>query len=315
MARVNIEDSIWADPKFLKLCIKLGDEQKAIGMLVIAWRHAQKYWFKDRRPIPYEEWESSGLPKILIELGFAKESSEGVFMSGSESHFSWKEALHEKSRKGGIASAKRQRDEKGRLLPKLTPSEVQVDPRVSSALTLTPSLTLSLKNKELKTKKNKKQTKLNTEMRTFVESQGLPSLNSEKTEGDILPVAVLTHVEGSGLSADVTPPAVPSTVGRFMGTYVTAFQKRYGSKTRPAITGKILGEVKRFLQFTSIERACDLIEVYFQMDDKWFETKNHDFTTFTNNLDKIGVALDTGQQSNGIDWSKVEAMVNERNKE
>lgn len=94
-------------------------------------------------------------------------------------------------------------------------------------------------------------------------------------------------------------------VGNFVGAYVKVFQGRYGDKTRPDLSGKVQGQIKRFLVDHPVERAINLIQVYFQIDDKWFETKHHDFTTFIENLNKIGVALDTGQRPGGINWDKV----------
>lgn len=94
------------------------------------------------------------------------------------------------------------------------------------------------------------------------------------------------------------PSSPPSEVGRFIGTYVKAYQKRYG-ETRPDLSSKIQGQIKSFLKNTSIDRACNLIEVYLQMEVPWFKTKCHDFITFSQNLNPIGIALDTGQEQNG----------------
>jgi hypothetical protein len=86
-------------------------------------------------------------------------------------------------------------------------------------------------------------------------------------------------------------------VGIFISQYVKAYQRRYTQKARPVLSGKVQGQIKRFVAEHPLERACELIQVYLQMPDPWFETKAHDFTTFLENLNKVGLALDTGKQN------------------
>lgn len=103
MARINIEDNLWSDPRFLKLCIALGDEVRAIGAVVLAWKLAQKYWCPDRDPIPEPAFD--GLPAELISCGLAEKLDNGIRMRGSEEHFSWWFNRQESGRKGGLAKA------------------------------------------------------------------------------------------------------------------------------------------------------------------------------------------------------------------
>lgn len=272
MARINVEESIWSDPRYLKLVLKCGDEAKAIGQLVIAWRFAQKFWCDNKKPIPLKEWEFSKLNNDLIELGFAEKRDDGIYMSGSAKSFQWKNDLLEGNSKGGLRSSKRPRDKKGRLLSKSNPSQTQVDPSLSSVPYPIPSPLPSLKN--------------------FLTVEKDNSLNYETV-----------IKEPNSLPAD-PPKAYPGR--EFVKVYISAFQKRYGSNTRPSLDGKVQGLIKNLLKTTPLERAKNLIEVYFQMDDKWFETKTHDFVTFMSNLDKIGIALDTGMKTNSLDFSFME---------
>jgi hypothetical protein len=93
------------------------------------------------------------------------------------------------------------------------------------------------------------------------------------------------------------------SVGHQMA-YFEAYQKRYGEKCRPDVGGKIQGVVKALLRDIPLNRACDLVQVYLQMDTKWFITKAHDIVTFKENLNVIGNALDTGKNPGGVDWDK-----------
>jgi hypothetical protein len=97
-----------------------------------------------------------------------------------------------------------------------------------------------------------------------------------------------------------TPPAggaTPASV--FIATYVNSYRARYGPKTKPSLDGKVQGSIKRLLASVPLERACQLIQVYCQIDDPWFKTKGHDFETFAQNLTKVGLALDTGRRPDG----------------
>jgi hypothetical protein len=107
LARINVEDGLWADPRFLKLCIKLGDEEKALGRVVIAWRFAQKFWCPNKDPIPDEAWTAARLGNELVEVGLARFENGGYYLAGSEEQFAWWFQRQESGRKGGQASAKR----------------------------------------------------------------------------------------------------------------------------------------------------------------------------------------------------------------
>ena len=61
VARINIEDSIFKDSRFIKLTIRMGDFHKALGALVHAWIVAQKWYLTPERMIPKSEWKEQDL--------------------------------------------------------------------------------------------------------------------------------------------------------------------------------------------------------------------------------------------------------------
>lgn len=77
-----------------------------------------------------------------------------------------------------------------------------------------------------------------------------------------------------------------------IATYCSSYKARYNA--RPEIDGKTMGLVNGLLKTHSSEKLCDLLQVYLQMNDKWFVTKCHDFATFKENLTKISTAMQTG---------------------
>lgn len=98
MARINIEDSLFSDGRFIILEKMVGEEM-AIGKLVVAWKTAQSYWLQDQL-IPHRFWELLKLDELL-EVGFAEKRDDGVYMCGTEEHFDWIKQKQEAGRKSG----------------------------------------------------------------------------------------------------------------------------------------------------------------------------------------------------------------------
>lgn len=100
-----------------------------------------------------------------------------------------------------------------------------------------------------------------------------------------------------------------------IGTYRKSFKDRYGEETHPHVGGKEAKQIEAFLKSIPVDRFCALIQVYFQMNDKWFQDKAHDFETFLRNLNKVGIALDTGQNTSSTqtNWGKIEVDLNLKN--
>jgi hypothetical protein len=134
--RLTIEDSLYADPRFMRFMVKVGDEARALGCMLIAFRLAQKHWCPEKRPVPSAEWSVSGLPKEIIECGLVEEREGGYYVRGSETQFAWYFQRVEAGKKGGRPKAGANRKKPGakRNEPELTGP---------NPLTLTPSLTLS----------------------------------------------------------------------------------------------------------------------------------------------------------------------------
>lgn len=104
MARINVEDSIWSDPRFLKLCVKLGDQFKAVGMMVMAWRLAQEFWCPSKSLIPKKRWLESELPDLLFDCGLAEIEDGAVYVRGTEENFEWYFERLEAARKGAATT-------------------------------------------------------------------------------------------------------------------------------------------------------------------------------------------------------------------
>lgn len=255
MARINIETSIYARHEFQELMINVGDRQKAKGILQELWELAQKFWFPNKRLIPITEIQKLGLQPV-VDSGLAVVDPSGQFVRALGSDEAFAWMF--------VAS------EKGRK-GGLASADIR-------------------KNGTAKLKK-KKPTQVDHESTTVNHSQ--PSLLLSPSSPLSIPDS-LFNSKGT-LPSVAAPDGVKSPVGFFVANYISAYQQRYGASARPALVGKVQGQIKRFLAETQLDRACELIQTYLGMNDSWFLTKAHDFGTFIENLSKIGLKLDTGK--------------------
>lgn len=259
MPRINIEESLWRDNRFQDLLILVKNRHIAKGMILELWIVAQKFWLASKGcGIPKPAWEKEGLPNELIQAGLARDDGEFVYAIGSKEQFAWMDAASAKGKFGGPAAAKSRVENKGKLKRPKSSQHVPARPSTSSIST------------------------------SFSASASTSASCSDSKDKILYSV---------GAQPPLALESVKSPIGFFIANYVNAYQLRYGMNARPALSGKVQGQIKRFLSDTPLERACQLAQTYLQMNDAWFVTKAHDFGTFVENLSKIGLALDTGKSA------------------
>lgn len=253
MARLNIEDSLYRDQRWLKLLEKTKCRFKALGLVINAWTLAQRNWLENKS-IPKKAWDND--LNILLDVGLAQKNKDGsYYVNGSKKQFAW---LDQRSNAGKHKNRQNQhtkkveRDGTGR--------------NGTEPLTLSPSLTHNYK--ELTTKR--------------------------------------AH---ASLKKDAN-----NAVKDFIVVYDKALKTRYGNKAKLVITPKIAGQIKKLVFDIGLVKACDLIQVYFQMDDQWFLKRAHDFSTFLNNLQKIAISLDTGLENPTTSDKSISELLAEREK-
>jgi hypothetical protein len=156
MARINVEDCWWIDPRRSLLIKKLlGDDVLVDGLMLKCWRIAQNYFLNNKSPIPPHIFNTLPHAEEIVAAGLAKEIDGGFYVSGSESCFEWLFLVKEGQKKGGIKSAQRPRDEKGRLL-KIVQVDSKSNPSETKALQVSISSSSSEKEKKEEKKENSK---------------------------------------------------------------------------------------------------------------------------------------------------------------
>lgn len=126
MARINVELELSADERFKALARRVGDEDKALGMLIRFWQLAQTYWKKSRQLIPHEVFDLGGFEKIL-EVHLAERKESGVYARGSEHHFDWLFHKIEAAKEGGKKSAAARKKKYGTSDPHALTSHQEAD--------------------------------------------------------------------------------------------------------------------------------------------------------------------------------------------
>lgn len=99
MARLNVEMDVFSDDRFLELVAILGDQEKAVGRLILFWSVAQKYWKRDRQMIPLEVFKRRDW-QVLVDVGLAEIRGSEVYAKGSEQSFDWLLERQEAGRRG-----------------------------------------------------------------------------------------------------------------------------------------------------------------------------------------------------------------------
>lgn len=109
MARINIEDSLFADGRFILLSTILGSPETALGKLIFAYRLAQGYYIEGKN-IPADIFELSGF-ESLLKVGLARrEEDGGYYIAGSEDQFRWIVSKIENGKKGGRPAKQKDKD-------------------------------------------------------------------------------------------------------------------------------------------------------------------------------------------------------------
>lgn len=268
MARVNIEESWWTDPRRKKLTSLVGSEELADGIAVSFWRVAQEYYGAGRKPIPKEIFELLPAAQHLVDAKVARVEDAGVVASGGADLFDWLVGKRAAAKKGGQKSAESRRKKNGTAQPKK--AEIPEAPPKHSRSTL-----------ELKG--------------SNVEPSGSGSGSGSGSE--------ITFPSETALA---TQDAAP--VGKFnpVALWCSEYKRHYGFS--PITTGKDRGMLFGQARQCSEAGMQTLFAAYLAMKDKLYCEQKHPLSLYFRDLNKIFAAAKTGidpSQPAPIDWKKV----------
>jgi hypothetical protein len=142
------------------------------------------------------------------------------------------------------------------------------------------------------------------EKKRSYKSEGAPKEEPKQPELGLQKTAPLVVPKG---------PTPASEMQFLIGTYVKSWKQRYNAaNARPDVGGKSQGILRRCLGQYSAQQLALMLQVFCQIDDKWFNTKKHDLGTFEQNLNKVALCMEKGRSEPGVKtW---EDIVDEKNK-
>jgi hypothetical protein len=106
MARINIEEKWWSDPRRKQLIKLVGSEELADGICINFWRLAQSYVQDDRKAvIPDKVFQALSSKTYLTEANLTEKHQNGFYVVGSEELMGWLANKRQNGRKGGLKRA------------------------------------------------------------------------------------------------------------------------------------------------------------------------------------------------------------------
>lgn len=271
MARINIEDCWWTDPRRSALQ-RLGMD--ADGLAVRAWRLAQDFWKNGRALVPKALFDTLDGAGSLLDVGLAEVRESLVYVRGSSAYLDWIHERRLQAKEAGKKSAKRPRDAKGRLLKANTRHISNYDPtdvqRESNAIQ--PSYSLSSSSSFSESKSNSEEKNL---------SGGL-----SKTE---------TTPPQAKKPARETNPDGPTHTALCWRAYRDAFEARYHAA--PPWNAKTGGLLKHLIARVPAADAPDLAAFYLTHNDQLYVRAKHPADLLLRDAEKLYTEWKTGNKS------------------
>jgi hypothetical protein len=116
VARINIEECWWSDPRRTKLLLRIGFA--ADGAAVNMWRLAQEFWGKSRGLVPADVFFKLEHAQELIDAGLADVRERSVYVRGCSEYLEWHAEKREQASAAGKKSAEVRRKKSGSAQPK-----------------------------------------------------------------------------------------------------------------------------------------------------------------------------------------------------
>jgi hypothetical protein len=269
MASIRLEDEARTDPRFVILGKKLGTTRfDARGRTEELWAFCtekQTYYLTETMIDTLAEFE--GFAKLIVsdEIGLADIADKGIRIKGTRGRIEWLKKLRISSKKGGEKTRAKWQAKR------LAKEKPKPEPK-EGALSLVPVPALVLTN----------------------------NINTEENTGALAPVESGIVPKKSKFNQ-----ATRQKMVLFIRAYAEAWKAKYNSNPEGLKDKALIGKVGHWIEGVSEQRALDLIQVYLQVDYRQINESCHDLWQFFRHLNRIGIALDSGQDTAGINWAKV----------
>lgn len=304
MARVEIEERAFSDPRLKKLCRKLRwSPREAIGALVILWHDSQDQDLVEASADDIDTWldlegdEAERVREALLATGYLEKSRKDfLVIDGNATRCAKVRAYKSRAKKAA----------KARWEGPYESSNATSMPKHRQAAKETSKTPKKKASKRVRkssssVSKNTPKTVKSVDITVSSEECYKHAQASTLSMGQAMPTTIQQDKEIYKTSDEVL---CSSPVRAFIAAYCEAYKKRYDSN--PVIVGKTSGIAKRILKDVPLKRAVALVQTYCAMSDSWFVTRSHNLSTFEDNLDKIARKMETGKSTSASQARKAE---------
>lgn len=274
MARINIEECWWSDPRRTKLILKIGLLADAVA--VNMWRVAQEFWKDGQRLVPGEVFDKLEHAADLIDCGLSDVRIErepnglerrSIYVRGSSERLEWVREQREQARKAGKKSAEARRKKTGTAQPK---------PKKPRTTTERPS--------------NAPRTESND-----AEPSGSGSISGSSSDS----------ISGSGEDcAGLKEPQAPaaealSPVARVWRAYKAAYEGRYHQEA--TWNAKVSGQLKQFVTRVPMSEAPEIAAFYLTHNGARYVSTGHAVGLLLIDAEKLRTEWRSGRKITALD--------------
>ncbi len=266
MARINIEECWWTDPRRKLLAKLVGDENAADGLAIQMWRLAQEFWGRGQKRVPLEIFETIEAASKLIEAKLAIVEADSVYVRGSSQYLDWINDKRRAGQEGGKQSAKVRAKKHGSAQPQKAkkPKKIEADSKQPRSKVKQPEPSGSGSGSGSGSDSGSK--------------ISFPSETTPQTDCG----AAVAKKPSSGVKANF-----------LIARYCEWFKSKYGFN--PDIMQKQAGIAKRISKSMTEERMAKLLDAYFNMPEGWLEKRKHPLELFEMKLNEIAAFAENGQ--------------------
>jgi hypothetical protein len=265
MARINIEDCWWTDPRRSALSRLVG-ETRADGIAVRAWRLGQDFWKHGRGLIPKELFDCLDGAAELIQSGLAEVRASFVYVRGSSAYLDWVAEKREQAKVAGKKSAEVRRKKRGSAQP---------NPRTTSERS----------SNERRTKSNDAEPSVSGSFSDSISDSG--SKNIAQAFASEVPTQASVNPNGESAGA------------KTWRAYKAAYQEKYGEA--PAWNAKTAGQLKSFVSRIPATEAPDVAAFYVTHKDRFYVQAMHPVGLLLRDAEKLRTEWATGRQMTGVE--------------
>lgn len=320
MARVEIMERAWSDSKLKRLAVNLGvTKTYAIGIIATLWHDSQNenksevtaedlnIWFAD------DIAKGLDIPSILVVSNYLEKTAYSTYRVCGNKTQLVKVNSYRKRAKTAILSRW-----KKNAKPNIAEESQTVNADTTSILEDKKMLLLKYTNNNTtRQNDNKKENAfpLRGTPPAFAAGDSVEVLHSENRDDTVFDIStenpetssILTKkkrtlVNGTEQSNTSSPlkagkrlkPKLDTSKGgnEVVATYCSIYKQKFDRN--PDIVGKEAGAAKRLAKDLGVERACQLVEGYLQMNDAWFIKNDYRLSILGDNVNKVGLFLEKG---------------------